>query len=415
MKHLHWAKFDAITIPPDRLRKLSTPEKNEELAASIKSIGLLHLPTLYSSDLVLVSGYRRLLAMQYLHETKQFFRYIGMPVPEGEIPHQRFEELSEEDALEIELQENTMREDLTWQEKAQATARLHELYKKRNPKWTLKQTTEMSGMKRQGTVSDRIVLAEHLDDPEIAKAPSEQAGMQLLRKKLEREFREKMESVVALPSIDLREEGAIEGLAKLPNESVNTFLTDPPYGIGAHHSGLEKASYKDDSKYVRKLLSDFAPLSFQKAAKQAHLFAFCSIVHYDSFRTALTKAGWSVWTNPFVWVKDTGIFPDANLGPRHTYELILYANKGKCPVSRQVSDVIEVPSVKDKQHQAQKPVDLYRFFLSFSTSPGNTVCDPFCGSGTIFLAAKTFSLKVIGFEIDEEAIKLARLRWKEQE
>ena len=48
--------------------------------------------------------------------------------------------------------------------------------------------------------------------------------------------------------------------------------------------------------------------------------------------------------------------------------------------------------------------------LAHVCQPGDTVFDPFLGSGTTSIAAKHLGLKYIGFEINEEYFKIAQDR-----
>jgi DNA modification methylase len=59
---------------------------------------------------------------------------------------------------------------------------------------------------------------------------------------------------------------------------------------------------------------------------------------------------------------------------------------------------------------AQKPVDLYRDFLMRSCRAGDSVLDPFCGSGTIFAAAHGLKVKATGIEVDRIAYGISVMR-----
>ena len=66
-----------------------------------------------------------------------------------------------------------------------------------------------------------------------------------------------------------------------------------------------------------------------------------------------------------------------------------------------------------RSHPTQKPEALlYRILIS-STNKGDTVLDPFVGSGTTAVVAKKLKRKYIGFDQDKEYIKLASKRLKD--
>lgn len=53
-------------------------------------------------------------------------------------------------------------------------------------------------------------------------------------------------------------------------------------------------------------------------------------------------------------------------------------------------------------HEAQKPLELMKHLILLATREGQVVLDPFMGSGTTAVAAKTLNRKFIGFEISAE-------------
>lgn len=59
------------------------------------------------------------------------------------------------------------------------------------------------------------------------------------------------------------------------------------------------------------------------------------------------------------------------------------------------------PSGDERRHDTQKPRQLLGELVENSTSPHETVCDPFAGSGSTLLAAKERGRNYIGTELDE--------------
>ena len=64
------------------------------------------------------------------------------------------------------------------------------------------------------------------------------------------------------------------------------------------------------------------------------------------------------------------------------------------------TNVLEFAFAKYEQrvHEAQKPVSLVSFLIDLTTLEGQTVLDPFMGSGTTAVAAKRLNRRFVGFE-----------------
>ena len=61
-------------------------------------------------------------------------------------------------------------------------------------------------------------------------------------------------------------------------------------------------------------------------------------------------------------------------------------------------------------HPTVKPLKLMEYLITLSG--GQTILDPFCGSGTTLIAAKRLGRKAIGIEIDEHSCEIAANRCK---
>ena len=61
-------------------------------------------------------------------------------------------------------------------------------------------------------------------------------------------------------------------------------------------------------------------------------------------------------------------------------------------------------------HLAQKPLKLMQALIELTTQRGQTVIDPFCGSGSTLVAAKATDRNYIGFELDPASVAIARER-----
>jgi site-specific DNA-methyltransferase (adenine-specific) len=91
---------------------------------------------------------------------------------------------------------------------------------------------------------------------------------------------------------------------------------------------------------------------------------------------------------------------------------------GKAKKGVPLSDVWEIPYLNPKAKErtgypTQKPVLLLNQILSIATDEGDLVLDPFCGSGTACVAAKSLKRSFIGIDISKDAVELANTRLSE--
>lgn len=67
---------------------------------------------------------------------------------------------------------------------------------------------------------------------------------------------------------------------------------------------------------------------------------------------------------------------------------------------------------KKNSHPTVKPIQLYSYLIEIGSVEGEIVLDPFVGSGTTAIAAKTSRRKYIGIEMDEYSAAIAEARLK---
>jgi site-specific DNA-methyltransferase (adenine-specific) len=82
------------------------------------------------------------------------------------------------------------------------------------------------------------------------------------------------------------------------------------------------------------------------------------------------------------------------------------------PMGAKPKDVIEIPTTcngsgESTPHPTQKPEELLRKFVMASSNRGETVLDPFSGSGTTLVVAEQLGRKWLGCELDSQYNKWA--------
>ena len=428
---MHFIDIEKVVVPPNRQRREFDPRRISELSDSIRHIGLMHPIVVQNDGVTLVAGERRLKAIKNIFFLGQGFSCAGTPVFDGQIPAVRLGELSNVEIYEAELSENTIREDLSWQERAEATAKLQELRSlQAGRQVSSKEIAEeingsLDGGFQDNKIREQIIVAKHLSNPEIAKAKNVGEAMKIL--KVRERQKENAAIGATLPGEILKSKhrlivGAFQN-ADLPSSTFACTITDPPYGIGAEtFSGsgsnamgaLAGHTYSDSPGEWKALMYDLGSTLWEVGAPNSHHYVFCDFEKFAELRSIFEGIGFRVFRTPFVMCKTSSVrAPWQEQGPWKSTEYILYAIKGSkaCNVSR--TDFIVCRGDENLGHGAQKPLSLYVDLLERSARPGDHVLDACAGTGVIFPAAHTIKAIATGVELVPQNAAIAAKRLEE--
>lgn len=438
---MRFLKLSEIIVREDRYRREFDPTALSDLGEDIAEHGLYHAIVVRDtpSGCELVAGERRYRAILSLAEFGVQFDYDKKRVPLDCIPTVTLGEIPELDARAIQALENIRREDFTWAEKELAVADLHNLRAAgaaaQGRTQSLAATAaEIAGKAPRpieeyavpnvstGTAQVRraLIIAEHIKDPEVAQAKTVNEAVKIIERKETAKRNLALAAQVGLKPVTarhtIRQGDANDIMAEIESDQFDCILTDPPYGIGAQSFGeqADVAHEYDDSPETWQPLIQAASRHWYRVAKpQAHAYIFMDLRRWNQLAQFMANAGWEVWPLPLFWVKNGGMLPRPEFGPRRTYEAILYAIKGSRKVTGVFSDTIILPSEANKIHGAQKPVALYCSLLQRTMKPGDRVLDSFCGSGTIFPAATRMHVYATGIEKSATSYGMSYQRMQE--
>lgn len=130
------------------------------------------------------------------------------------------------------------------------------------------------------------------------------------------------------------------------------------------------------------------------------------------FIDALKIAGFDV-KSVLIWDREHHGMGDlkGNFSPQ--YDTIIFAVKGRYLLpGKRPSDVIRCKRLSGSElvHPNEKPLELMKKLVEYTTKPNDVVLDPFLGSGATIIAAKTLNRNYIGIELDEKYWKIANQR-----
>lgn len=192
-------------------------------------------------------------------------------------------------------------------------------------------------------------------------------------------------------------------------DPVDLVLTDPPYGIdgarGGSNTARNKGGYvfagwEDTPDYIRSCVVPVIEASIATAQRvvvtpgQNHLRDYPQATTYGAFWTpagvGFTSWGRNVWTPILYYGRD----------PR--------AGVSQVPNGRAMTDQPDVEG-----HPCPKPINSWRWLANKGSLEGETILDPFMGSGTTLRAAKDLGRKAIGIEIEEKYCHIAAERMRQ--
>ena len=206
----------------------------------------------------------------------------------------------------------------------------------------------------------------------------------------------------------------------LGDTTVDMVFTDPPYNVNYANSAKDKMRGKDRAILNDNLGDGFydfllAALTPTVAHCRGGIYVAMSSSELDALQAAFRAAG-GKWSTFIIWAKNTFTLGRADY--QRQYEPILYgwpegAQRHWCG-DRDQGDVwnIKKPQ-KNDLHPTMKPVELVERAIRNSSRPGNTVLDPFGGSGTTLIAAEKSGRLARLIELDPKYVDVIVRRWQD--
>lgn len=201
----------------------------------------------------------------------------------------------------------------------------------------------------------------------------------------------------------------IKGMQELAEGSVDAVIADPPYGID--YANTKGTRIKNDKRPYIWFLQE----AFRATKEGGCALIFCRWDVAQDFRRAMELAGYRM-RSQIIWDKMAHGMGDtrSQFGPMH--ELILFGIKGRFAFpGKRPNDVIHVPKVASAamRHPNEKPAALMEALIRAVTREGDTILDPFLGSGPTAEACRNTGRQLIGYELEERYCEIAKKRIEE--
>ena len=373
-------------IPYARNSRTHSDAQVAQIAASIREFGWTN-PILLDGENGIIAGHGRLLAAQKLGETQ---------VPTIELAH-----MSEAQKRAYVIADNKLALNAGWDDEM-LFAEFEDL---KEAGFDL----ELTGftLEEIGKLTPEVVNEGLTDEDEAPPVPEEP--------------KTKLGDIYQLGKHRLMcgDSTSIDHLERLcDGQSVDMWLTDPPYNVAYEGGTKEKLTIKNDSMgddQFRQFLRD-AYTAADAVMKPGSVFY---IWHADSegynFRGAGKDVNWKV--RPcLIWKKSSLVLGRQDYQWQH--EPCLYGWKEGAShlwaSDRKQTTILEFdkPS-RNGEHPTMKPVALFEYQLLNNTKGGDIVLDSFGGSGTTLIAAEKNGRVARLMELDPKYCDVIVKRWED--
>ncbi len=195
----------------------------------------------------------------------------------------------------------------------------------------------------------------------------------------------------------------IDKLKELPDESIDLVVTDPPYLVRYKGKDGRTLLNDDNRKWLYPAFREVQRV-LKKDSFVVSFYGYTKVQHF-------MRAWMSVNLYPvghFVCVKD---YASRASFTAISHECAYLLAKGKPIEPKHVpNSVQEMRYSGNKLHPTQKHTALLKTFIQAYSRPGDVILDPFAGSGSTAVAAKSLGRECIAIEKDPTYFKLAKQR-----
>jgi len=217
---------------------------------------------------------------------------------------------------------------------------------------------------------------------------------------------------------------ALELMPGIPDGVIDLVVTDPPFAIdfraqrenynrtGANvlegYHEIPEAHYR---KFTRQWMTEAARV----LAPDGSMYVFSGWNRLHDILEGLDNAGFTT-INHLIWKYQFGVFTKKKYVTSHYHILFVVKNPARYTfnkIDHYPEDVwvINREYWKGKKKTPTKlPLDLIKKILWYSSNDGDLVFDPFLGSGTVAVGAKTEGRHFLGVEIVPEYFSFAHER-----
>ena len=189
----------------------------------------------------------------------------------------------------------------------------------------------------------------------------------------------------------------LELMRGMDDGSIDAVITDPPYGIGENRKRVMSREKLAKPIDYGEFSWDAKPATAEQIAELIRV-STNQIIFGGNFFDLPPSSSWIVWDK----LNGGNDFADC--------ELAWTSHKKAVRKFTYLWNGMIKQKPEKRYHPTQKPLELMKWCIENYTNPGDTILDPFMGSGTTGVACVQTGRKFIGIEIDPVYYEIAKKR-----
>lgn len=236
-----------------------------------------------------------------------------------------------------------------------------------------------------------------------------------------------------MSGIEIKCGDAISLLKELPDNSINLIVADPPYNLGKDYgNNHDLKGFDDYLEFTRRWTSE----AKRVLKDDGSIYVFMGVRFISYLYDILDREQELFFNSWVVWHYTQGLGKTKGFSPRHDDVLVFNKTKnfkfnlddvrvpqkyyrarnnmrGANPGDVWKFSHVHYSNPNRQNHPTQKPEGLIERMILASSDKGDTVLDPFSGSGTTLRVCQQLERKGVGFELNPEYVEMTKVRLAE--
>lgn len=233
--------------------------------------------------------------------------------------------------------------------------------------------------------------------------------------------------------IEIKCGDAISLLKELPDNSINLIVADPPYNLGKDYgNNHDLKGFDDYLEFTRQWTSE----AKRVLKDDGSMYVFMGVRFISYLYDILDREQELFFNSWVVWHYTQGLGKTKGFSPRHDDILVFNKTKnfkfnlddvrvpqkyyrarnnmrGANPGDVWKFSHVHYSNPNRQNHPTQKPEGLIERMILACSDKGDTVLDPFSGSGTTMRVCQQLERKGVGFELNPEYVEMTKARLSE--